>query len=111
MATELVVECDLELTALSHCTDCYERSEKRARGWFTAYCIPPHLVIWAKYSTYPYWPGKLMSADDKMVDVQFFGDHTFETVSVDNCFIYSEKHPEKETIEYTKEFKTAQEVS
>lgn len=111
IATEFVAACELELTTLSHCTDCYERSERRAKGWFTAYCIPPHLPIWAKYLDYPYWPGKLMSADDKMVDVQFFGDHTFETVSVDNCLIYSKEHPEKETFESTSLFEAAQEVS
>lgn len=51
-----------------------------------------------------------MSADDKMVDVQFFGDHTFETVPVDNCYIYSEQHPENETFEITSEFERAQQV-
>lgn len=108
---EFIASCELELTSLSHCTDCYERSERRARAWFTAYCIPPHLLIWAKYLTYPYWPAKLMSADDKMVDVQFFGDHTFETVPVDNCLIYSEQHPEKETMDFTDLYEAAQEVN
>lgn len=51
-----------------------------------------------------------MSADDKMVDVQFFGDHTFETVPVDNCLIYSEQHPEKETFQFRSDFEDAQEV-
>lgn len=110
VTTKFVAECELELISLSHCTECYKRSESRARNWFTAYCIPPHLPIWAKYSTYPYWPGKLMSADDKMVDVQFFGDHTFETVPVDNCLIYSEQHPEKETFQFRSDFEDAQEV-
>lgn len=113
IAKEFVTACELELTSLSHCTDCYERSENRVRNWFTAYCIPPHLLIWAKYLTYPYWPGKLMSADDEKVDVQFFGDHTFESVPADNCLIYSEQHPAKETItsKYIKDFEAAQEVS
>ncbi|XP_055306192.1 MYND-type zinc finger-containing chromatin reader Zmynd8-like [Sitodiplosis mosellana] len=59
--------------------------------YFTRVCTTPHLLVYAKMTGYPNWPAKLMSIDGCKANVEFFGDHTQNDVSLANCFLYSEQ--------------------
>lgn len=63
---------------------------------FEKVCKQPHLLVWAKQKTYPYWPAKLMSVniERNTVDVRYFGGEHFRAVlSPKDCFMYSEISP------------------
>ena len=58
------------------CPDCFRHSKELKPDWFTLPCKIPHKVVWAKFSTYPYWPAKVFKPDifTGTYDVRFFGD-------------------------------------
>lgn len=53
-------------------------------------CNEPHLVVWLKKGDSLYWPAKVMSIQDRWLNLQFFGDHTADKVSDVNCFLCAE---------------------
>lgn len=72
------------------CDECYLGLAKSRR--FDVVCKQPHLVVWAKQRTYPYWPAKLMSvnATANTVEVRYFGGkHLRAILSPKECFLYT----------------------
>lgn len=68
---------------------------------FEKVCKQPHLLVWAKQKTYPYWPAKLMSVniERNTVDVRYFGGEHFRAVlSPKDCFMYSEISPSAHSV-------------
>lgn len=58
------------------CFDCfriYYEQAVRNRDYFLIPCNPPHQLVYAKLSTYPYWPAKVLRHDNETVAVKFFG--------------------------------------
>jgi hypothetical protein len=50
----------------------------------------PHLLVWAKMTGFPYWPGKAMRVNnDNNVDVRFFGAHDKAWLPSKDVFLYS----------------------
>ena len=58
-------------------------TDKDERGQldFIRSLVPGVSIVWAKYSKYPFWPGKVIAADVMNVRVVFFGDQTEERIS------------------------------
>lgn len=66
---------------------------KNKKDWMINVCERPHLLVWAKIESYPYWPAKVMSYNDKHVSVEFFDEHSTAEVEVGNCLLYSKEYP------------------
>ncbi|CAG0915372.1 unnamed protein product [Notodromas monacha] len=94
-----------ELNVLRFCPDCYLRANRmsdeaaledreKPGNYFVSVCRLPHALVFAKYKTYPFWPGKVLHQySAKSVKVRFFGDHTMSTCELKNTTLLSEKPP------------------
>lgn len=78
-----------DIGSIAACVDCYGFFIKNPRDYFTRVCSKPHLLVFAKLDFYPYWPAKVMSVDENIANVEFFGDHTQEDIPFDKCYLYS----------------------
>lgn len=82
-----------ELISIDLCYECYINLE---HDWFELPCKVPHLLIWAKQRTFPYWPAKLMRFNqrDNTIDVRYFGDdHLRAVLPAKNCLLFSRQNP------------------
>lgn len=73
----------------------------------------PHLLVWAKQKTYPYWPAKLMSvnAEQNTVNVRYFDvNHTRAVLPPNDCYMYSEDCPTTKLGKYKQSMKEAKKV-
>lgn len=95
--TRWLLDCTKELIySIQLCQECYMNAINCPSEWFTMVCKQPHLLVWAKQKSYPYWPAKLMSVnqDKGTVDVRFFGDqHSRAILTAKDCLMYSRKNP------------------
>lgn len=69
---------------------------KLGSDWFTSPCNTPHLLIWAKQRTYPFWPAKLMryNSENNTVDVRYFGEEHYRAVlPIKDCLLFSQRNP------------------
>lgn len=91
----------------------------KSNEWRTLVCDKPHLLLWVKLdheikspNTPPkrgnLWPAKLLSVDDKVVNVIFFCRSELVEVPAKNCFIYNER-PSTQT-QKSKDFEDPQKV-
>ncbi|XP_055301677.1 MYND-type zinc finger-containing chromatin reader Zmynd8-like [Sitodiplosis mosellana] len=87
----LLEQCQRDVKSIKTCTDCFAYWMHDHDDYFTRVCTTPHLLVYAKMTGYPNWPAKLMSIDGCKANVEFFGDHTQNDVSLANCFLYSEQ--------------------
>ncbi|XP_055307301.1 uncharacterized protein LOC129571519 [Sitodiplosis mosellana] len=92
-ARYLLDSIDAEIAFIKKCTECYTQVIKHPKRWFTMTCTELHLIVWAKIVGFNYWPAKVMSATEQMVNVRFFGDYTHADIPVNNCYLYSETSP------------------
>lgn len=59
-------------------------------------CKQPHLILWVKQKSYPYWPAKLLSIHDEKISVRYFGkEHGRADVRANDCCLFSEENPSK----------------
>ena len=74
------VSKDIDLA--NECLNCYqsfcERSETKS-----IQCSPPHQIAFVKYKSFPLWPCKLISNNDKRIQAWFFGASSNECI---RCF-------------------------
>ncbi|KAI1301445.1 Protein kinase C-binding protein 1 [Halotydeus destructor] len=84
-ATGLMVDMEV-------CPDCFANQIEKPETWFTEVCNRPHILVWAKVTGHPFWPGKLvrLSASKKDADIRFFGGHERAWVPVESCFPLTE---------------------
>nr|XP_037268337.1 zinc finger MYND domain-containing protein 11-like isoform X1 [Rhipicephalus microplus] len=76
MARQMLRDCSYDLNEIRQCSACYRMSnEKRDKYWFCQPCDPPHDLVFAKQKGFPYWPAKVIRADDQGYDVRFFGGY------------------------------------
>lgn len=94
--------CNNEMCAIEICGECFLRSNQHELessndddNWFTEVCDPPHLLVWAKVSGYPYWPAKVLAQKTNKVDVRFFGQHERSFVHPSKCFLFSKENPNR----------------
>lgn len=109
IARKLLENAQKEVDLFRKCPDCYVNNNVDA--YFV--CSKPHLVLWAQFDIYPYWPAKILSVDDtaNTLEVYFFNDYTSATVSYDNCFLYCDQDPNDYiTDQYKNEVKMAVKV-
>lgn len=72
------------------CDECYLGLVECRR--FDVVCKQPHLLVWAKQKTYPYWPAKLMSVNEltNTVEVRYFGGkHCRAILTSKECHLYT----------------------
>lgn len=79
--------CD-EIDSTGKCKECFVNANLHG-NWFSMVCSTPHLVLWAKFASFPLWPCKLMNVDGNTAYVRFFGDHKHAKIDVQNLFLYS----------------------
>lgn len=93
----------------------YTKSSK----WRTLVCDKPHLLLLIKLddelkapdipsNRSHLWPAKLLSVDDKVVNVIFFCRSKLVEIPIKNCFVYS-KRPLTQT-QRSRNFEDPQEV-
>lgn len=92
-ADDLLAACIREINDIKSCSECYLNRRKNIKDRMIRACERPHLLVWAKFDYFPYWPAKVMSYNDKCVSVEFFDDHSTAEVEVDNCLLYSKEYP------------------
>ena len=75
LARIVVLDGQNELSQIDICSECYIRSNDRAKNWFCTPCKPPHRIVYAKLGNDPAWPAKVLreNEDGSSVDVRFFG--------------------------------------
>lgn len=86
----MLVEIKEEIYSIRMCDECYLGLVPDNR--FDVICKQPHLVVWAKQKTYPYWPAKLMSVNaiTNQVEVRYFGGKRCRAILMPKeCYMYS----------------------
>lgn len=85
-----------KLQLLATCTECFDHLYTHGEQGFMNICDPPHLIIWAWAEGYGFWPAKCMSVDEQtqMVNVRYYGDHTYGTIPSSECYLISQNRPE-----------------
>lgn len=104
--------CIGEIEDLKYCVDCYITVDA-TKSLFV--CSKPHLVVWVKYGSWPYWPAKVKSIDDSdstPIEVCFFDEnHDTALVTYSDCYLFSKDDPnEYLTEQYKKEIQASMEV-
>lgn len=85
--------CKQEMYEIDTCHECYYNANTK-KDWFSEVCSKPHILLWAKLKSFPYWPAKAMVINSaQLVSVRFFGDHDRAWVPVKDCYLYSSKDP------------------
>lgn len=61
---------------LSEAKKCFSCVSNYYSSEFSAICKEPHVLVWAKYLTEPFWPAKVYMIDEvgRKVTVKFFGE-------------------------------------
>lgn len=68
------------------CCQCFRRSyEQKDKNWFCVPCCPPHELVYARVSGFPFWPAKVLKIDGDKYHVRFFGTHDWAII--DSCQI------------------------
>lgn len=83
-----------EVYSIRMCHECYIGLVQNHR--IDVVCKQPHLIVWAKQKSYPYWPAKLMSvnAATNQVEVRYFGEkHYRAVITSKDCYMYSADKP------------------
>lgn len=89
----LKVYVDEEIQSIVDCTQCYSDADEINNGAFVDLCDPVHPLVWAKSNGYSYWPAKVMGTQGNNVRVQYFGDHSNDTLPVGNCYKFCAENP------------------
>ncbi|XP_055326801.1 MYND-type zinc finger-containing chromatin reader Zmynd8-like [Sitodiplosis mosellana] len=91
IARNLLKSAEKEIDLYRKCPECYVNNNVD----IYLVCSKPHLVVWAQFDIYPYWPAKILNIYDasRTLEVFFFNDHTSAIVSYDNCFLYCNHDP------------------
>lgn len=97
--------CHRDVRSIRTCPECFENWAIDSVNYFVKVCSKPHLIVYAKGNSFPFWPAKLMAINGAMANVSFFGDHTQDDVPVNQCILYAQKNP-TQTLQ-TKEFRNA----
>lgn len=101
-----------EIYSIRMCNDCYMSLIQHHR--FDMVCKQPHLLVWAKQKSYPYWPAKLVSvnATTNKVEVRYFGEKHYRAVIIPkDCYLYSADRPSLWLGSHKKAFEKAQAAS
>lgn len=109
----LLKNTEKEIDRFQKCADCYVHNHFDDTFLATFVCSKPHLIVWARFDIYPYWPAKIMVdvEKSKKLEVLFFGVHNSAKVSYKNCFFYCNQDPNNYAGDrYKEEIKVAIEV-
>lgn len=112
MIKGIAKRCRRDVDSIRKCEECFEFWLNDPDNYFKEVCSKPHLLVYAKFGSYPYWPAKLMSidTDDDTVNVEFFDEtHSQADIPADKIMLYSEKLPGNQT--KSKELKSGLKVS
>lgn len=83
--------CDFEVMSINLCSQCHTNANLYEDIWMTKPHKKPHLLIWAKLSKHPIWPGLLIKlhGNQNKCYVRFFGDRSYAEVPIENCYLFS----------------------
>lgn len=87
----LLEKFQADIKSIKSCIDCSEYWIIDRKNYFTRVCAKPHLLVFAKLNKHPVWPGKVMSINGKIANVEFFGDHTQDDIPLSKCYLFSTK--------------------
>ncbi|CAG0888318.1 unnamed protein product [Darwinula stevensoni] len=73
LSAVMVNECQYEIDEMKLCRDCYLTSNVKMDNWFSQPCRPPHKLVFAKQTGFPFWPAKVMRELENDVNIRFFG--------------------------------------
>lgn len=94
-AQNLLKRCNAEKSEIEQCGDCF--INRQQNDAIKMVCSKPHLLIWARYSDYPYWPAKILSSPkirgQRFLHVHFFGEHNTANIPHEAAFLYSKEDP------------------
>lgn len=83
-----------EILSIDTCRHCYVNAHSCSKFWYTKVCAKPHLLLWVKQQSYPYWPAKLLGTKGDTVSVRFFGaKHQRADIPSKGCRLFSKKFP------------------
>lgn len=85
--------CSDEVLGIELCWQCHRNANRHENTWITTPHKKPHLLIWAKFAKHPIWPALFLKAhaNEKKAYVRFFGDTSYASVPIENCFLFSTK--------------------
>lgn len=92
-ANSLSMDCHSDAKSIRNCAECFQFWVNDRFLSFTKVCSTPHMPVFAKVGTFPFWPAKVMSVEGHLVNVEFFGDHSQAFVESDKCLLYAVRLP------------------
>lgn len=94
-ANEMYHLCCTEISDMKLCAECYMRCGLVGDTGFVSVCSTPHILLWVRFSIFPYWPVKLISIGEgpKPIKVRFFEEYTEADIAISDCFLYSKEDP------------------
>lgn len=109
---KFVAVCDQEIYDISLCDECYERKFLSPSRVMVDICKKVHIVVWAKYKSYPYWPAKaIKTVNSREIEVRFFGQHNTALVPHKKCLLFSKEDPNEQIDQvYEEDFQQSYEV-
>lgn len=72
---DLISFIEKEVDNMKDCVQCYINSVEYTEKTFVMPCDIPHVLVWAKFDDYCFWPCKVMGMTEKILKIRFFGDH------------------------------------
>ncbi|CAH0393008.1 unnamed protein product [Bemisia tabaci] len=114
VAKSILVRCKSKMNQLERCVDCFKKSfEYSISESFLEPCRQPHLLVWAKFKGYPFWPSKVFhwKMDNKnncIVEVKFFNDYSRAWVPAKSIYLFSKTSPVEVHLANSKDFKSYQ---
>lgn len=90
-ASQLVKHFAEEIKSIRGCEECYTNAYEQGESSFATPCNRPHLLVWANAMDYGFWPAKVITVNDNVIHVRYFGDHTTDNLEPGNCYLFSKK--------------------
>ncbi|RWS17204.1 hypothetical protein B4U79_17716 [Dinothrombium tinctorium] len=91
---EVAVKEVMDFQLCFHCF-MFRHNSKLKDFWFSAVCPNPHILVYAKYRSFPYWPAKVLkySKNNDSVYCRFFGSHDHALVPIGRCLLLTKDYP------------------
>lgn len=111
-AINMVDSVKEDIKYILSCAECYKNVYEYGENASVKICSKPHVLVWAKFQSYDYWPAKVLSVTAKQkLYVRFFGDDSFAEMAPDQCLLFTEAYPGKINSDVDDAFNLAIKVS
>lgn len=91
----MVLHFQEEMKMAKYCVDCVTCYYLHGPEFFEKVCREPHSLVWAKFNSEPYWPGKVLtySHSRRKFYVRFFGEHSYAWVKPSLVYLVTTRYP------------------